>query len=241
VSAVLPATRPEARLAAADWAGAEADLEGQGWAVLPGILAPDECAALKALYGESEAFRSTVVMSRHGFGSGEYRYFRYPLPGLVAGLRTALYPRLLPVANAWRDRLGQPPFPPGHEAFLEACRTAGQTRPTPLLLRYREGDYNRLHQDLYGDQVFPLQAVMLLSAPGEDFEGGELVLTEQKPRSQSRAYVVPLRQGDVAVFAVNERPVIGARGAYRLRMRHGVSRLRRGERFTLGVIMHDAA
>lgn len=199
-------------------------------------------AKLRALYDEEELFRSTVVMSRHGFGRGEYRYFDHPLPDLVQTLRSALYPRLAPIANRWRSRLNdRVDFPLSHELYLKRCHAAGRTRPTPLLLRYREDDYNCLHQDLYGEHVFPLQVAVLLSEPGIDFEGGEFVLTEQRPRMQSRAEVLPLRRGDAALFAVHERPVEGTRGVYRVSMRHGVSRLRSGLRHTLGIIFHDAA
>ncbi|MBA3810822.1 MAG: 2OG-Fe(II) oxygenase [Caulobacteraceae bacterium] len=208
---------------------------------MPGLLRRDECDAAAGLY-ESGDFRKRVVMGEHGFGQGEYKYFAYPLPLPVEELRTALYPRLAPIANRWRERLGlEPPFPPDHGAFLARCHRAGQTRPTPLMLRYGEGDFNRLHQDLYGDHVFPLQATILLSQPGEDFEGGDFVLTEQRPRMQSRVEVVPLRRGDAVVFAVSGRPAEGARGPYRVAMRHGVSTLRAGHRQSLGVIFHDAA
>jgi hypothetical protein len=225
-----------------DWVGAGSDLDAQGWATFPKLLDRGECEAVAALYGDEGRFRSRVVMARHGFGQGEYKYFSYPLPELVAALRTALYPRLAPIANRWSAALRSAVRYPGtHAEFLERCHRAGQTRPTPLLLRYGEGDYNCLHQDLYGEHVFPLQLAVLLSEPDEDFRGGELVLTEQRPRMQSRADVVPLRQGDGVVFAVHQRPAQGARGAYRVQMRHGVSRLRSGHRHTLGVIFHDAS
>jgi hypothetical protein len=224
-----------------DWEAVRTDLDGQGWAVLPGLLSAAECDATAALYGPGPMFRSHVVMARHGFGLGEYRYFAYPLPPLVAGLRTALYPRLAPIANRWNERMGiDVRFPDEHAAFLDRCHRAGQARPTPLLLRYGPGDYNCLHQDLYGEHVFPLQVAILLSAPDEDFTGGEFVLTEQRPRMQSRAEVVPLTKGDAVVFAVNQRPHRGSRGDYRVAMRHGVSKLRSGHRHTLGVIFHDA-
>jgi hypothetical protein len=224
-----------------DWAAVADALDQEGWAVLAGLLSPSECRALTAIYDEEKAFRSTVVMARHGFGRGEYRYFAYPLPPLVAELREAFYPRLAPIANRWNELLKtEVRFPPTHRAFLKRCHEAGQTRPTPLLLRYGAGDYNCLHQDLYGEHVFPLQVAVLLSEPERDFTGGEFVLTEQRPRMQSRAAVVPLRQGDGVVFAVNHRPVQGSRGAYRVTMRHGVSALRSGRRHTLGVIFHDA-
>jgi hypothetical protein len=216
----------------------ETALDAQGWAVLPKLLAPEECRALAASYDDEVRFRSKVAMARHGFGRGEYKYFAYPLPPRVAALREGLYPRLAPIANRWSERLkSETRFPLAHRGFLERCQDAGQTRPTPLLLKYRPGDYNCLHQDLYGEHVFPLQVAILLS---RDFEGGEFVLTEQRPRMQSRASVVPLTQGDGVVFAVNHRPVAGSRGDYRVAMRHGVSMLRAGERHTLGIIFHDA-
>lgn len=224
-----------------DWEAVRADLDGQGWAILPGLLSAAECDATAALYGPGPMFRSHVAMARHGFGSGEYRYFAYPLPPLVAGLRAALYPRLAPIANRWNERMGiDIRFPDAHADFLDRCHEAGQVRPTPLLLRYGAGDYNCLHQDLYGEHVFPLQVAILLSAPGEDFTGGAFVLTEQRPRMQSRADVVPLAKGDAVVFAVSQRPHRGSRGDYRVTMRHGVSTLRSGHRHTLGVIFHDA-
>ena len=222
----------------------EEDLDRDGVAVRPGLLAPERCRALAALYDSApaETFRSRVVMERHGFGRGEYKYFDYPLPEGLAGLRSTLYERLAPVANRWSAALGQDPrFPAAHAEYLARCHAAGQVRATPLLLRYGPGDYNCLHQDLYGEEVFPLQVVVLLSQPGHDFEGGEFVLVEQRPRMQSRPIVVPLRQGDAAVFAVRHRPVQGTRGAYRVTMRHGVSRLRSGARTTLGLIFHDAS
>jgi hypothetical protein len=224
-----------------DWEAVRGELDGQGWAVLPSLLSAAECDATAAFYGPGPVFRSHVVMARHGFGLGEYRYFAYPLPPLVAGLRASLYPRLAPIANRWNERMGvDVHFPDEHAAFLDRCHQAGQVRPTPLLLRYGPGDYNCLHQDLYGEHVFPLQVAILLSAPGEDFTGGEFVLTEQRPRMQSRAEVVPLAKGDAVVFAVNQRPHRGSRGDYRVAMRHGVSKLRSGHRHTLGVIFHDA-
>lgn len=223
-----------------DWARIADELEGQGWAVLPNLL--DDCDGITSLYDRDEIFRSTVTMARHGFGRGEYRYFTYPLPAAVHGLRIALYPRLAPIANGWNARLGiDIDFPGNYADFILRCHEAGQTRPTPLLLRYGPGDYNCLHQDLYGAEVFPLQVAVLLSEPGRDFTGGEFVLTEQRPRRQSRASVVPLSKGDGVVFAVNSRPVRGARGDYRVTMRHGVSRLHTGQRHTLGLIFHDAA
>lgn len=230
------------RLAGVDWARIGAELDAQGTAVVEGLLTPDECEALIALYERDDRFRSTVVMARHGFGRGEYKYFDYPLPRVVAGLRSALYAALAPVANRWNEALGQEDrYPATHAEYLERCHAAGQRRPTPLLLRYGEGDYNCLHQDLYGELVFPLQLTVLLSRPGVDFEGGEFVLTEQRPRMQSRAEVVPLRQGDAVIFAVRHRPVRGTHGAYRVNLRHGVSRVRSGRRHTLGIIFHDAA
>ena len=242
MTASVPTIDGEQRLASHDWTAACAALDAEGWATLRSLLAPQECAALARLYGEDEGFRSRVVMGRHGFGRGEYRYFAYPLPSLVATLRGALYARLAPIANRWHEAMGMPVrFPAEHAAFIERCHQAGQTRPTPLLLQYGEGDYNCLHQDLYGDHVFPLQVAILLSEPGEDFAGGEFVLTEQRPRMQTRAAVVPLKKGDAVIFAVNSRPVQGVRGAYRVNLRHGVSRLRAGRRHTVGIIFHDAA
>ena len=235
------AADPVARIATYDWQRVAADLDARGSAVLEQLLTPRDCAALAALYRHDEGFRSRVVMARHGFGRGEYKYFAYPLPAVVAGLRTPLYPRLAPLANAWCERMGMPTrYPSQHAAFLERCHAAGQMKPTPLLLQYGPDDYNCLHQDLYGELVFPLQATVLLSRPGEDFAGGEFVITEQRPRMQSRAEVVPLRQGDAVVFAVHHRPVNGTRGSYRVNLRHGVSRVRSGQRHTLGVIFHDA-
>lgn len=229
------------RVAGIDWEAAAAELDQHGAAMLPALLTPQECRAIAALYPEDGPFRSRVVMARHGFGRGEYKYFAYPLPEPIAGLRAALYPRLAPVANGWNARMGiGTRYPERHEAFLKACHAAGQTRPTPLLLQYEPGDFNCLHQDLYGDLAFPLQVAILLSEPGRDFTGGEFVLTEQRPRMQSRPEVVPLRQGDGVAFAVHHRPVAGTRGDYRVNLRHGVSRLRSGRRHTLGIIFHDA-
>jgi len=223
------------------WDGVFTALDAQGWALLPKLLSDAECDGITNLYGTSEAFRSCVVMARHGFGRGEYQYFSYPLPDLVQSLRETIYPQLVPIANRWHERLGlESRFPAEHAAFIERCHQAGQTRPTSLLLQYGAGDYNCLHQDLYGEQVFPLQVAVLLSEPGDDFEGGEFVLTEQRPRMQSRVAVVPLRKGDAVVFAVNSRPVHGTRGEYRVNLRHGVSSVRAGHRHTLGVIFHDA-
>ncbi|TFY96658.1 2OG-Fe(II) oxygenase [Ramlibacter humi] len=235
---------PAVRLESQDWPRVEAELDRDGVAVLPELLTADECSGLAALYDEGRGglFRSRVVMARHGFGQGEYKYFGYPLPGLLPDLRAGLYGRLAAIANRWASALGlEPHYPPSHAEYLRRCHAAGQTRATPLLLRYGAGDYNCLHQDLYGTMVFPLQVVVLLSAPGVAFDGGELVLTEQRPRMQSRPMVVPLRQGDAAVFAVSHRPVQGSRGFYRVNMRHGVSRIRSGTRSTLGLIFHDAA
>jgi hypothetical protein len=224
-----------------DWPGVWRDLDARGSAVIPGLLSPDECREIAALYPRGDVFRSQVVMARHGFGQGEYKYFAYPLPVRVQDLREALYPRLAPIANAWNEAMGLAPrFPADHAAFLERCHRAGQTRPTPLLLKYGPGDYNCLHQDLYGEHVFPLQAAILLDRPGRDFTGGEFVLVEQRPRMQSRPEVAALSQGDAVVFAVHHRPVAGSRGTYRVTMRHGVSRVRSGARHTLGVIFHDA-
>lgn len=216
-------------------------LDAQGYARLPALLGHAEADGLAALYDDEAHFRSHVHMARHGFGRGEYRYFRYPLPPLVADLRSGLYPHLAPLANRWHARMGLAVrFPEVHAEFVARCHAAGQVRPTPLLLRYGAGDYNCLHQDLYGDHVFPLQLAVLLDEPGADFDGGEFVLTEQRPRMQSRAEVVPLAKGDVVLFAVNDRPVKGTRGDYRVKMRHGVSRLRSGRRHVLGIIFHDA-
>jgi hypothetical protein len=232
---------PAERVVGLAWSDIADELGAHGCAVLPALLGPDECRAIAALYPDDRYFRSRVVMGRHGFGSGEYKYFAYELPGPVGGLRAALYEPLAPIANDWNARMGlEVLYPRAHAAFLERCHAAGQTRPTPLLLRYEPGDYNCLHQDLYGELAFPLQVAILLSEPGRDFAGGEFVLTEQRPRMQSRAEVVPLRQGDGVVFAVHHRPVNGTRGTYRVNLRHGVSRLRSGRRHTLGLIFHDA-
>jgi hypothetical protein len=228
-------------VAAADWDRIAKGLDDLGYATLP-LLGPEECAVIAGLYPDDALFRSRIAMARHGFGSGEYKYFRYPLPALVQGLRESLYPRLARIADAWNEALGLVPrFPETLEAYLSQCHAAGQRKPTPLLLDYGAGDYNRLHQDLYGAHVFPIQATVLLSAPGRDFEGGAFVLTEQRPRLQSRAEVVPLGLGDAVLFAVNHRPARGARGYHRVAMRHGVSRIIAGHRCTLGIIFHDAA
>jgi hypothetical protein len=232
----------EPRVAAQHWAAIAANLDAQGWAHVPKLLDPGKCRSTASLYPESEHFRSHVEMARHGFGRGEYRYFSYPLPPLVAELRGALYSRLAPIANRWHERMDiDTTFPTDHAEYLERCHAAGQTRPTPLLLRYGPDDFNCLHQDLYGQHVFPLQVAVLLSDPATDFQGGEFVLTEQRPRMQSRVEVVPLAQGDAVIFAVNARPKSGSRGDYRVTMRHGVSTVRRGERHALGIIFHDAA
>jgi hypothetical protein len=229
------------RLAVADWPRLLAELDQCGASTLPGLLDRESCRAIAASYGDESKFRSRVVMGKHGFGRGEYRYFAYPLPFDLAATRAALYAGLAPLANQWHERLKvEARFPATHREFLARCHAAGQTRPTPLLLRYGAGDYNCLHRDLYGEHVFPLQMAVLLSAPGADFSGGEFVITEQRPRMQSRVEVVPLEQGDAVLFAVSERPVAGKRGAYRVTHRHGVSRVIHGARFTVGVILHDA-
>jgi uncharacterized protein len=229
------------RSAAIDWTEIADELAAHGCATVGPLLSPKECRALAGLYGSDAPFRSRIVMARHGFGRGEYKYFAYPLPEVIARLRAALYPNLATIANRWNEQLGVPTrYPPVHEHFLKRCHKAGQAKPTPLLLQYEAGDYNCLHQDLYGEQVFPLQVAILLSEPGTDFTGGEFVLTEQRPRMQSRAEVVPLRQGEGVIFPVHHRPVQGTRGVYRVNMRHGVSRLRSGRRHTLGIIFHDA-
>jgi hypothetical protein len=236
-----PSTPGRQRLAAVDWDRVGADLDAQGYAVIEGLLGARECRSVSALYPHEAAFRSHIVMARHGFGRGEYKYFAYPLPDPVAELRTAIYPHLSRVANRWNEAMGlDVRFPADHAAFLKRCHEAGQVRPTPLLLQYGPGDFNCLHQDLYGAHAFPLQVAILLSEPGEDFTGGEFVLTEQRPRMQSRAAVVPLRRGDAVIFAVHHRPVRGTRGAYRVNLRHGVSVVRTGRRHTLGIIFHDA-
>ena len=230
------------RIDAIDWPKAEVDLDSTGGALIPGLLSRDEAQGVASRYAADGMFRSRVVMSGHGFGRGEYQYFAYPLPALVQKLRTALYWRLRRVANRWSENMGlKTRFPEDHNDFLLRCHAAGQSRPTPLLLQYGESDYNCLHQDLYGEHVFPLQVAVLLSSPGTDFVGGEFVLTEQRPRMQSRVEVVPLGQGDAVIFAVHHRPVQGTRGFHRVHMRHGVSRIRSGHRHTLGVIFHDAA
>jgi uncharacterized protein len=232
----------ENQLPQIDWHEIEASLDERGYATTPPLLSPAECRDLSALYAGEDPFRSRVIMERHAYGRGEYKYFRYPLPSAVEGLRQAIYPHLAPVANRWRDRLNEEGrFPSSLGTYLAQCHAAGQKRPTPLMLKYGTGDYNRLHQDLYGDLVFPLQLTVLLSAPEDDFTGGEFLLVEQRPRVQSKGEVVPLRQGEAVIFAVHHRPVQGTRGHYRVTMRHGVSRLRSGQRYTLGIIFHDAA
>jgi uncharacterized protein len=230
-----------ARVAALDWTRITADLEARGMATTGALLTPDECAALAAMYPDEAVFRSHIIMARHGFGKGEYKYFSRPLPSLIEGLRTSLYPHMAPIANRWSEamKLGVS-YPAKLNEFIARCHAAGQSRPTPLLLKYEAGDYNCLHQDLYGDNVFPLQVTFLLSRPGVDFEGGEFVLVEQRPRMQSRPEVVPLVQGEGVIFAVRNRPVVGTKGTYRVNLRHGVSRVRSGQRFTTGIIFHDA-
>jgi hypothetical protein len=229
------------RLEAVFWQQVSADLNAEGNAIIKGILSPDECDEIRALYQDEKVFRSHVVMERHGFGRGEYRYFSYPLPDLITAIRTSLYPRLVPIANRWNKAMGiDVRYPAIHADFIQRCHRAGQNKPTPLLLKYRTGDYNCLHQDLYGEHIFPLQIAVLLSEPDRDFSGGEFVMTEQRPRMQSRPIVVPLRKGDGVVFAVHHRPVQGMKRVYRVNLRHGVSRLRSGSRYTLGIIFHDA-
>jgi len=229
------------RVQAVDWERVSNDLDAQGCATIAGLLTQEECEAVAGLYPVDDLFRSRVVMGRHGFGRGEYKYFSYPLPDVISGLRTSIYPYLVPIANRWNTAMGiAVRYPAQHAAFIARCHDAGQLRPTPLLLRYETDDYNCLHQDLYGEHVFPLQVAILLSEPDRDFTGGEFVLTEQRPRMQSRPQVVPLKQGDAVVFAVHHRPVQGTRGVYRVNLRHGVSRLRSGYRHTAGIIFHDA-
>lgn len=241
ISADSAQTAADARVSGYDWQPLISELDKYGCAVLQKLLSPEECETIAALYSDESHFRSHVQMARHGFGKGEYRYFKYPLPELLSGLRTALYPRLADLANEWSGRMRiDERYPADHASFLDRCHKAGQTRPTPLLLQYVPGDFNCLHQDLYGELAFPIQVAILLSEPGPDFTGGEFVLTEQRPRMQSRVEVVPLRQGDAVAFAVHNRPVEGARGNYRVNLRHGVSRIRSGRRHTLGIIFHDA-
>jgi len=246
----LPETNPplesstqseEDRVSRYDWRQIDSELCTYGAAVLEKLLTPKECNSIAALYSEEEHFRSHIIMARHGFGKGEYRYFKYPLPKLIGDLRTALYSRLASIANQWNERMGEETrYPAEHADFLKRCHDRGQLRPTPLLLQYVPGDYNCLHQDLYGELAFPIQVAVLLSEPGRDFTGGEFVLAEQRPRMQTRAEVVPLAQGDAIAFAVHHRPVQGTRGVYRVNLRHGVSRLRSGRRHTVGIIFHDA-
>ena len=239
--AITPAKDMVDRIKALAWDRVLKDLDARGYAMIENLLTPEECDVLAGLYPVENPFRSRVVMDRHGFGRGEYKYFSYPLPDLVAGLRTSIYPHLAPLANRWNTAMGSDVrYPARHADFIARCHDAGQLKPTPLLLKYATDDYNCLHQDLYGEHVFPIQVAILLSEPGRDFTGGEFVLTEQRPRMQSRAEVVPLRQGDAVVFAVHHRPAQGARGVYRVNLRHGVSRLRSGHRHTIGVIFHDA-
>lgn len=245
IKEALPVTMAEGvagRVKALDWERVSEDLNAQGCAVIENLVSPEECAALAALYPVDGIFRNRIVMGRHGFGRGEYQYFSYPLPDIISALRTSIYPQLVPIANRWNTAMGiDVRYPAKHADFITRCHDAGQRRPTPLLLQYGTEDYNCLHQDLYGEHVFPIQVAVLLSEPGRDFTGGEFVLTEQRPRMQSRPEVVPLMQGDAVVFAVHHRPVQGTRGVYRVNMRHGVSRLRSGHRHTVGIIFHDAA
>jgi uncharacterized protein len=242
ISLASAAESAEDRVAIYNWAALAGELSNYGCAVLLNLLSEEECRAIADLYSDESHFRSHIHMARHGFGKGEYRYFKYPLPQLIGGLRTALYPHLATIANEWNGRMEIPErYPDTHASFLKLCHDAGQARPTPLLLQYVPGDFNCLHQDLYGDLAFPIQVAILLSEPGQDFTGGEFVLTEQRPRMQSRAEVVPLRQGDAVAFAVHNRPVQGSKGNYRVNLRHGVSRVRSGMRHTVGIIFHDAA
>lgn len=236
-----PGGETAARVTAFDWERIGRDIDARGCAMLSNLVSGEECDALAGLYAAEDVFRSRVIMARHGFGRGEYRYFKYPLPDSVAGLRTAFYPHLAPIANRWNEAMGVVvKYPRTHKSYIARCHEAGQSRPTPLLVQYGAGDYNCLHQDLYGEHVFPLQITVLLATPGRDFTGGEFVLTEQRPRRQSRVEVVPLGRGDGVIFAVNQRPVRGTRGYYRVKLRHGVSRVRSGRRHTLGIIFHDA-
>jgi|SRR5215469_3649352 len=236
-----PVQKPSARIHGVDWEIVSRDLDEFGNAVLPGLLQPEECVALASLYPDDQHFRSRVVMERYSFGRGEYKYFSYPLPEIISNLRTALYPHLAEVANRWNQLMAiDMHYPPQHLEYIRRCHQAGQLRPTPLLLQYGPGDFNCLHQDLYGEHIFPIQLTVLLSDPERDFRGGEFVLVEQRPRMQSRPEVVPLRKGDAVAFAVHHRPVRGKRGNYRVTLRHGVSRVRSGRRYTLGIIFHDA-
>ena len=230
------------RIDAVAWGRVYKDLDAEGNAIIKGLLSPDECDGIRSLYENEEIFRSRVVMERHGFGRGEYKYLSYPLPDVVTKLRTSIYPHLVAIANAWNKAMGvDVRYPVRHAAYIDRCRQAGQDKPTPLLLKYGAGDYNCLHQDIYGEHVFPLQVTILLSEPNRDFEGGEFVMTEQRPRMQSRPIVVPLLKGDAVVFAVRHRPVQGKKGWYRVNLRHGVNRVRAGNRYTLGIIFHDAS
>ena len=239
--AITPAKDIAGRVKALDWERVSKDLDAQGCAMIEDLITREECGALARLYPMDGLFRSRVVMERHGFGRGEYQYFSYPLPHIISGLRTAFYPHLAPIADRWNTAMSiDIRYPEQHADFIARCHDAGQLRPTPLLLQYGPGDYNCLHQDLYGEHVFPLQVTILLSEPGRDFTGGEFVIAEQRPRMQSRPEVVPLRQGDAVVFAVNQRPVQGTRGVHRVKLRHGVSRVRSGHRHTVGIIFHDA-
>lgn len=235
-------TTIQARVAAVDWTRVHVDLDAQGWAIVPKLLTRDEANFIAGLYDQEQGFRSHIIMGRHGFGRGEYKYFSYPLPPQIDALRTAAYRLLAPIANLWHERMRKEVrFPLEHAAFLERCHQAGQIRPTPLLLKYAPEDYNCLHRDLYGEHVFPMQIAILLDQPGEDFVGGEFVMTEQRPRMQTRAMVLPLNKGDAAIFAVNSRPMRGVRGDYQVQLNHGVSKLYSGKRHTVGVIFHDAA
>lgn len=237
----LGSTAIQARVDGVDWAKIYTDLDAQGWAVVPKLLTHAEADLIAGLYHLEQGFRSHIIMARHGFGRGEYKYFSYPLPPLIQALRTAAYPHLAPIANQWHERMRiDVRFPGNHAAFLERCHQAGQVRPTPLLLEYGPEDYNCLHRDLYGEHVFPMQIAILLDQPGEDFVGGEFVMTEQRPRMQTRAMVLPLKKGDAAIFAVNSRPMKGLRGDYQVKLNHGVSKLYSGKRHTVGVIFHDA-
>ncbi len=239
--ATSPTGATKDRANAVDWTRVSQDLDSQGNALVENLFSPEECRAIASFYREDKVFRSHVIMGRHGFGRGEYKYFSYPLPDLLADLRTAVYPHLVPVANRWNQAMRiDVQFPERHAEFIARCHKAGQCRPTPLLLQYGVDDYNCLHQDVYGEHVFPLQLAILLSEPGADFTGGEFIMTEQRPRMQTRPMLVPLRQGDGVIFAVRHRPVAGTRGTYRGNLRHGVSRIRSGHRHTLGIIFHDA-